>query len=323
MTLLRWKTTRPVTLLIVTLTLGATGPGALSQADGPAATFTSRANLVLVPVVVEEGSGKHVFGLTKGDFDIIENGKSKPITVFEEVKTTSKRMRRAPSQRGVYTNMVSSDDSPKRLTIFALDTLNTPFLDQSFAREQLIKFLARRIDSQEPSALVSIQGNGVRILHDFSSDPAVLVAALKKATGETPGLTFSGQQLEETRSRELSTGQQRAAAASIQGGDPYGPSLEEFETQTAAIDSFVKGSDLSYAVSAQKASILTTLESFQHVAEAFAGVPGRKSLIWITAAFPFGLDPTTGTLLAPRVFNQGQAVDQNTQTSSGALPELP
>jgi VWFA-related protein len=272
---------------------------------------------VLIPVVVEEGSGKHIAGLTKDKFEILENGKSKTVATFEEVKTTNQRLERAPSHPGIYTNEITGDSSPKRLTIFALDTVNTPFLDQTYARQQLVKFLANRISSDEPCALISIQGNGIRILHDFSSDPAVLVAALKKAVGQSPGLTLTGQELEQSQGTPL--GLSPATPLISQGGG----ATAEFETQAASIESFVNGTDLAYAVSAQRNNILATLEAFQHVAEAFAGVPGRKSLVWATASFPFGLDPTSGTLLSPTVFNKGQAVYVNTMTSTGALPQLP
>ncbi len=296
--------------------------GSAQQTAAPV-TFTSKANLVIVPVVIDDGSGKHVWGLTKDDFAIFENGKSQPIASFEDVQTKPRPIERAPRQPGVYTNMLAGEDVPKRLTIFALDTVNTPFLDQAYARQELVKFLANRMDSKEPCALISIQPNGIRILHDFTSDPALLVAALKKATGQLPGLTFTRQELEDTKSRELVNVGDPKSLQNQNGGDPYGPSRQEFETQAAEIDSFVKGTDINYAMYAQKNNILTTLEAFQHVAEAYAGVPGRKSLVWVTAAFPFGLDPTTGTLLAPRVFQQGQAVTLNTMDSTGGLPELP
>jgi VWFA-related protein len=268
--------------------LGAVRLSAREQQSPTGITITSHTNLVLVPAVVEDSSGKHIAGLAKDNFEIVENGKSKAISTFEEVKTTSRRLERTPNQRGVYSNELRGDSSPKRLTIFALDTVNTPFLDQTYARQQLVKFLANRISSQEPCALISIQGNGIRILHDFSDDPAQLVAALKRASGEIPELRISA------------------------GAGPSDSILD-----------FVNGADLGYAVLAQRNAILTTLESFQHVAEAFAGVPGRKSLVWATASFPFGLDPTTGTLLSPTVFNKGQAVFANTMDSTGGLPELP
>jgi hypothetical protein len=66
-----------------------------------------------------------------------------------------------------------------------------------------------------------------------------------------------------------------------------------------------------------------TLESFQHVAEAFAGVPGRKSLIWATAGFPFGLDPVSGTITLPHTFTQGSTTVTAAMARTGNLGTLP
>jgi VWFA-related protein len=276
---------------LLMLTAAMSGGDDKPQAD---VTFTSRTGLVLVPVVVTDKSGGPVAGLTKDDFDLQENGKSKPIATFDEVKTVTNRPSRPAPQRDVYTNELSNDSSLKRMTIFALDLVNTPFLDQAYAREQLIKFLAKRVDSQEPIALVLIKRNGIKVLHDFTSDPAVLVAALKKVSGEIPGVSGVGVS-------------------------------EEISAEAQELNGFVSGTGLeAYLMLAQREAIMVTLESFQHVAEAYAGVPGRKSLIWATAAFPFGLDPVTGTILSPTVFHQGVNVSGNQYTPrTGALPPLP
>jgi len=278
-------------------------------------TFTSRTELVQVPVVVTDKSGQHIGGLTKDDFELQENGKSRPIASLEEVKTVTNRPSRPAPQRGVYTNELTNDSTPKRMTIFALDLINTPFLDQSYARQQLIKFLSRRVDSREPMSLVLIRRNGIKVLHDFTTDPVVLVAALKKVSGEIPGVQGVGVGDEIAASVR---GENAVNVAAILDADTRG--------EVSAIEGFVNalGPEDAFLMLAERQAIMVTLESFQHVAEAYAGVPGRKSLIWATAAFPFGLDPVSGTLLAPTVFQQGVNVAGNQYTAgSGALPELP
>ena len=282
-------------------------------------TFTSHTELVLVPVVVQGKSGEPVAGLTKDDFELQENGKSKPISTFEEVKTLTNRPSRPAPQRGIYTNELNNDSTPKRMTIFALDLVNTPFLDQSYARQQLIKFLAKRVDSQEPIALVVIKRNGISVLHDFTSDPAVLVAALKKVSGEIPGVQGVGVG-EETSASALEGNAMNVAAQSVAAERP---GLAE----VLGLNSFVNalGPEDAFVMLAEREAIMVTLESFQHVAEAYAGVPGRKSLIWATAAFPFGLDPVTGTILSPTVYHQGaiQSSGSGLERGTGNLPPLP
>jgi VWFA-related protein len=254
------------------------------------ATFTARTEMVLVPVVVTDKSGAHTLGIVKDDFEILENGKARPLASFEEIKSTTNRPVRVASPRGVYSNALSADASPKRLTIFALDLVNTPFMDQAYARQQLIQFLASRVSSQEPIALVAIKRSGIKVLHDFTSDPAVLVQALKRVSGEIPVLN--------------------------------GALTGDVAAETKALDSFAAGTE-EYVALAEREAITATLESFQHVAEAFTGVPGRKSLIWATAGFPFALDPVSGTIILPRVFSQGTTTITASQSRNGEMHSLP
>ena len=265
-----------------------------------ATTFTARTEMVLVPVVVTDKSGAHTAGITKDDFEILENGKAKPIASFEEIKSTTSRPARVANPRGVYSNALSVDASPKRLTIFAIDLVNTPFMDQAYARQQLMKYLASRVSSQEPIALVAIKRNGIKVLHDFTADPAVLVQALKRVTGEIPALNGGS-----------------AGDAVAVAGDTTGNDLRDFVSENA-----------EYVALAERQAITVTLESFQHVAEAYAGVPGRKSLIWATAAFPFALDPVSGTIMLPHVFSQGSTTIagggmDRTMSHSGEMAPLP
>lgn len=280
---------KAVCLICSALLMGAPVSADQKEVQG-SVTFAARAELVSVPVVVVDKSGNHVAGLTKDDFEVKQDGKTKTIATFEEVKSTTNRPSHVSSTPGIFTNELSSDASPKRLTIFALDLVNTPFMDQAYARQQLLKFLANRVSSQEPIALIAIWSGGIKVLHDFTSDPAVLVAALKQVSGEIPAV------------HDLSN----ADFAEVEG-----------------LNGFATGSG-EYVALVESQAILITLECFQHVAEAFAGVPGRKSLIWATAAFPFALDPASGRVLSAHSVNvnlnqrPGSSVGPN-----GSLPTLP
>jgi VWFA-related protein len=83
--------------------------------------------------------------------------------------------------------------------------------------------------------------------------------------------------------------------------------------ETEGLSGFANGTG-EYVALIESQAILITLECFQHVAEAFAGVPGRKSLIWATAAFPFSLDPASGRVLS------AHAVDVNLNQRPGSAP---
>jgi hypothetical protein len=87
-------------LALALTTAGVADLSGRDQSDPQSVLITSKTNLVLVPVVVDDSGGNHVAGLTKNDFEVIENGKSKSIETFEEVKATSTPIGRAPTQPG-------------------------------------------------------------------------------------------------------------------------------------------------------------------------------------------------------------------------------
>ena len=73
--------------------------------------------------------------------------------------------------------------------MIALDLINTPFLDQVGARRAAIRYLANSINQDAIFELVSIDGNGMHVLHDFTSDTKVLVTALKKVASQLDAMT--------------------------------------------------------------------------------------------------------------------------------------
>lgn len=73
------------------------------------AKLTARTDLVLVPVVVTDRSGKHVSGLKKEAFRIEENGSVRSVSVFEETKTEKLVARGRDVRREGYSNFVPGD----------------------------------------------------------------------------------------------------------------------------------------------------------------------------------------------------------------------
>ena len=229
----------------------------------PGATLRSQSEMVLVPVVVADKSGKHVSGLTKDDFAVFEAGKERPLAVFEEVHAQPVAIKPSALAANEFTNQLDAGEV-KRSTILVLDALNTAFLDQSFAREELLKYLSTRVEGSEPMALLVVDRRGLRVIHGLTTNPRILVAALKKLSG-----TIS---LEDKWMSELSVAD-----------------ITERDNEMLGLQSFVSSIAQVHSSFVQRENISTTLQALQHVSESFAGVPGRKSLIWITAGFPFAV----------------------------------
>lgn len=247
------------------------GPSAEDEAK---VEFRSETVMVQVPVVVLDKTGHHVHDLTKTDFRVFENGKEQAIATLEQFTATNARLA-VPSQPGVFTNQMGNRDQHQAITIIALDTVNTPFLDQTYARQELIKYLAKNVDTGQTLGLVAISSKGLRVLYGLTSSADSLQQILKKVSGELDALQSVDEDV------------QLAAFAGDTSNLFTGYTQANAEI---AIDQFVRQGDIDYAQFQQEAAIETTMQAFLGIAWSLSGVPGRKTLLWATGGFPFALD---------------------------------
>src|SRR5258708_24516439 len=87
----------------------------------PAATLTSRAELVSVPVIVIDKFGSHVHALKKEDFTVYEEGVEQPVSVFEEVQQTSTVQAPITLPSEQFSNVRSDDAGNRQFTIVLID----------------------------------------------------------------------------------------------------------------------------------------------------------------------------------------------------------
>lgn len=254
-----------------------TSPTVQHASDERPVEFKSETVLVQVPVVVTDKAGNHVQGLSRSDFEVLEGGKEQKVASFEEIQTSRAPITPAAVQAGVYSNAGAVGDAPRAVTIIALDTINTPYLDQTYGRKQLLKYLAENIQPGQAIGLVSFTSKGVKVIHDLSSDPAELIQALKKVNGELPAL--QGVDIDSQAAAAIGADLQPASALTLPLGSTA-VNLEDFVTQ----------GDAAIARIQQDRAIENTIKAFLEVAWSVRGVPGKKSLVWATGGFPFFMD---------------------------------
>jgi len=273
------KLSRSVALVVALACSILVFAGPKDKVNDSEVKFTSRTELVLIPALVTDKSGTHISGLKKEDFTVLENGVEQKIATFEEITSDAHRVSR-PTNPNEFSNSLAAGSSAGRITLIVLDLINTPFSDQEYSRKELFKYLSQSVDRTEPTALYTLTRNGINVIHDFTSDPRVLVAALHKVKGDALPMVDREEDV------EAMTG--TASPDGSAGVDPGAVQTEAQQLQTMLEDS-----ELNFQSFQQRVAITYTLQGMQQLSQALAGFPGRKSLIWAGGGFPFSVSDNT------------------------------
>ncbi|ABF41180.1 hypothetical protein Acid345_2179 [Candidatus Koribacter versatilis Ellin345] len=264
--------------------LAAMLPSVLAKSSGQAAsgavplpTFRTQTELVTVPVVVTDKSGKHITGLKQSDFTLEENGSRREISHFEEISPTSEAYRVPDKVAREYSNFIPTDANVRRTSIIVIDLLNTPFRHQAQTRKEIISYLSKHVEDNGPTSLCILDGNGLKQIHSFTSNTSVLIDALKLVNGK-----LSSQDLQ--------------AAGNLVNPDSPHPfddataDINVADTSTQLLEVMAERVDADYAAYDQRLNTQKTLKALEQIGQAYAGIPGRKALLWATGGFPFFLN---------------------------------
>ena len=242
--------------------------------------FKAQAELVLVHAVVRNNSG-HVPNLKKEDFTVLDNGRPREITVLEEVRQGRGRVE-TQSTPGIFTNTLKGARERNNLAIIALDTVTTPVLRQTQVRKQLLSYLAQAVQGDTMVGLVLLRGDGVHVIHDFTADPKILAQALRQLPAVLGGPI-----------EHVNTKSDQDAFSSRAGGGPgvaQDSNAEAMFSLNTWAGSWVRGQFETKVDDIDlKQGIFAVLNGIEQIAQSVAGLPGRKSLIWIGGGFPFSL----------------------------------
>lgn len=254
-------------------------PARAADAQNPT-TIRTKVRQVLLDVVVTDRKNHPVTGLSQKDFSILEDGKPQQILSFE-ARTNTMGADAAPQLPKLPPNTFLSAATPQDsfpLNVLLYDILNTPVDDQTFAREEMVKFLATR--PPRSRFAIFVLSDKVHLLQGFTDDDELLVSSVnrKEASTATTSLA-SGPIGTPTLAESLSDS--RALTAN---------QLEQLTT----IDQLERVAD-SYFLSRR---VEKTLSAFSEISHFLSGWSGRKNLIWLSGGFPAGVLPS-GEVLDP------------------------
>jgi VWFA-related protein len=170
-----------------------------AKSDVSPQTFRTATRLIQVSVVVHDRSRKAVEGLRTEDFELFEDGRQLPVSLFAVQQTSATDAAAAAS--GVFSNRLQSP-SNGGVVAMVYDQLNTSASDQMQARKHILEYLGH-VRPEDRVALYVLASTGMYVLHDFTRDTKSLLGVL----GRTAPLT----------SVELSGSEEKLPAGDVEG----------------------------------------------------------------------------------------------------------
>lgn len=226
-----------------------------------------KTRLVVLDVIARDAKGAPVADLKQEDFTVLEDGKEQKVRIFnfQHPGSSSPAALPQPAAASSMVDNLPHFESGRALNVLLLDTLNTSRINQIAMRDAMIKFL-EKLPENEPLS-VYLLDEKVRLLQDFTADPAILKNVASSFKGKnSPYLNVSanGSPVDPVLPGISSSLPAQMAAQ-----------IRQFQDQSTAI------------LTDQRVQI--TLSALNSLARTLSGYPGRKNLIWVSESFPFAV----------------------------------
>lgn len=262
-------------------------PGAVPSLIGQAAatpvqtpertvpTLNLSARRVVVDVTVTN-AGKPVTGLSADNFHVSEDGVPQKLVSFEvhtaQPQTPAKLPQLPPA---TFANLSASPGG--LMTIVLYDVLNTPLASQAYARAQLLAFLKQPRASGQVA--IFVLSDRLHMLQGFTDDDNRLIAALNlQKDHSSQYLQGSGQ--------AAAPGDQLAQTDGNQNGADDRKDVS-FQAVAGMLQN-MQAIESSYLLDRR---VEITADALAQISRFLAALPGRKNLVWLSAAFPQGIVP--------------------------------
>jgi VWFA-related protein len=150
-------------------------------------SFRVEVNYVEIDATVTDADGRFVRGLTKDDFELIEEGQPQTISAFTVVdlpvvKADPPLFRPAVVEPDVRTNIGDFDG---RVILILLDDLQTDFRRSLQVRAAAKQFVRRFVGTNDLVAIATTGGLSAS-MQDFTNSQSRLLAAIDKFAGQKP-----------------------------------------------------------------------------------------------------------------------------------------
>jgi VWFA-related protein len=267
----------------------------MSTRDTPA-TFSTKVNLVMVPVVVRDAKGKAIGTLQKEDFQLFDKGKPQVISRFSLEKAGEAII---PAEVAADEAAIDKSDQPdrpaapiaQRFVMYLFDDVHTATSDLIQARDAADRQLSESLDPATRAAIYTTSGQGNL---DFTDDRVKLHEALLKlmarptmgpAGSECPDLNYYMADLIQNKNDATAlhaAAQEVLATCEPPPPGPQTPASIQQAEQNA--ESLSRGTAARIVGLGERDTRLafTVLEG---AIRRLAAAPGDRSLIFVSSGF--------------------------------------
>ena len=150
----------------------------------PSVTFQTEVNYVDVDTIVTDQQGNFVTGLTKNDFDLLEDGKPQKIDTFSLVEIPLERPERFLLMNKPVTTDVKTNRQPfaGRVYVIVLDDIDISPMRSPQVKRAAHEFVERYFGANDMAAVVYTSGR-TDAAQEFTGDSRLLLAAIDKFMG--------------------------------------------------------------------------------------------------------------------------------------------
>jgi VWFA-related protein len=270
----------------------------MSSQDAPA-TFSTKVNLVLVPVVVRDAKGQAIGTLHKEDFQLFDKGKPQVIARFSvekagesvipvEVATDDSALANAAGETAP-----AKPPSPiaQRFVLYLFDDVHTSMPDLMQVRNAADKHLSETLDATTRAGIFTTSGQGNV---DFTDDRVKLHEALMKLMSrptlappgtECPDLSYYMADLIQNKNSPTAMGAAVTEVLASCAPPPPGPQTPATAQQAQQVAQSLVQAAASRVLSFGERDTRLAFTVLVGAIRRLAAAPGDRSLIFVSSGF--------------------------------------